>query len=251
MATRQSVATSLKPRLQTGFLCCRPFPSLKQVILRMPFGSCPQKKLHVPLAQGLQRRCCAQKAIPPLPSLLPLPVPHADSYRGCEALNISSLIPTEPRAASGWVSRQHSSAPSPLSQGRRMLSISVRSRLAERLQTRLPITRRISQINSRTARQPVGSQGRDRSVLQPREDGQSSSPDAASLLLSSAQALQDLEDVGAADTGGSAGRNICLCTVLPFRLLLLQVGDIFMRLAGFLSSPSTGMPVEHRKVPPP
>lgn len=185
-------------------------PFIKPSYFEDAIWKLPSEKLLIPLAQGLRSRCCAQKAIPPLPSLLPLPLPHADSCRSREALNISSLVPTEPRPASGRVSLQHSSAPGPLSQGRRMLSISARSRLAERLQTWLPITRRISQINSRTARQPVGSQGRDRSVLQPREEGQSSSPDAASLLLSRTHALQDGEDAGAGDTGSSAVRDICL-----------------------------------------
>lgn len=114
-----------------------------------------KKLLHLPLAQGLLSQCLAQKATPLLPSLLRLPLPHADSYKTHEVLNIQSLSPREMEPNSWWVSLPWISATTSLTQGERMLSISVKSCLAKREQTWLSIMRYISQINSRTESQPV------------------------------------------------------------------------------------------------
>lgn len=94
----------------------------------------------------------AQKASPPLPSLLRLPLLRVDSYESREVFNTPCLIPRETEPNSRRVSLQWSSATSPLLQGQRMLPTLFQSCLAKRL---LSGMRYISQIDSRRESQPV------------------------------------------------------------------------------------------------
>lgn len=94
-------------------------PFIKPSYFETAIWKLPSEKnlLHIPLAQGLQSQCLTQKATPLLPSLLRLPLPHADSYKTHEVLNIPSLSPKEIEPNSRWVSLQWSSATTSLIQG--------------------------------------------------------------------------------------------------------------------------------------